>query len=387
MAARPQPLRAEPGKEAAPERTVAPPPAGRGAWLQRVVILLLVLAGGWFAVQEGRDRMLFVEEIDARIVGDLVTVSSRVSGWLTEINVQAGDAISRGQVLARVDARESGLLVRELEARAEGVDAERKRMLAERELIDLQTRSRLDTQLSTANAAQATVAALDPQLELANSELARAESLFEKRVIPKQQLDQARATARRIEGEHRAAKAEYEEAMSRLEEARADRSRLKVLDEELDMLRHRRAELEAKLEQQRLDLSDRVIRSPLDGVVDKTFVEAGEYVRPGQRLVIVHDPDRIWVEANIKETDVARLALGQDVTIAVDAYPDASFTGSLESIGSSTTASYALLPNPNPSGNFTKITQRLPVRIKLDSADRRLHPGMMVEVRIHVGGS
>ncbi len=110
MAAHPQPLRAEPDKEAAPARTVAPPPAGRGAWLQRVVILLLVLAGGWFAVQEGRDRMLFVEEIDARIVGDLVTVSSRVSGWLTEINVQAGDAISRGQVLARVDARESGLL-------------------------------------------------------------------------------------------------------------------------------------------------------------------------------------------------------------------------------------------------------------------------------------
>ena len=315
-----------------------------------------------------------------------MTVSSRVSGWLTEVAVQAGDTVSKGQVIARVDARESRLLVNELRARAEGIDSERRRMLAERELIDLQTRSRLETQLSTANAAQATVAALDPQLELARSELARAESLFEKRVIPKQQLDQARAAARRIDGEHRAATAEYQESMARLEEARADRSRLKVLDEELDMLVHRRDELDAKLAQQQLDLEDRVIRSPLDAVVDRTFVEAGEYVRPGQRLAIVHDPRRVWVEANIKETEVARLSVGQDVQITVDAYSDERFTGRLESIGTSTTASYALLPNPNPSGNFTKVTQRLPVRIAVDNADQRLHPGMMVEVRIRVGG-
>jgi membrane fusion protein (multidrug efflux system) len=330
--------------------------------------------------------MLFVEEIDARIEGDLVTISSRVSGWLTEITVQAGDTITKGQILARVDDRDSRLLVRELNARAEGVDAERRRMLAERELIDLQTTTRLETQLSTANAAQATVTALDPQLELALSELQRSESLFTKRVIPKQQLDQARATARRIEGEHRAAKAEYQEAIARLDEARADRSRLKVLDEELDMLAHRRDELMAKLAQQQLDLEDRVIRSPVDGVVDKTFVEAGEFVRPGQRLAIVHDPHLVWVEANIKETDVARLKAGQRVFITVDAYADARFTGEVESIGSSTTASYALLPNPNPSGNFTKVTQRLPVRVALDEPDVRLHPGMMVEIRIDVGG-
>ena len=228
--------------------------------------------------------------------------------------------------------------------------------------------------------------ASDPQLELALSELSRAESLFAKRVIAKQQLDQALAAARRIEGEHRGAKAEYQEAIARLDEARAERSRLKVLDEELDMLGHRRAELMAKLAQQQLDLEDRVIRAPVNGVVDKTFVEAGEYVRSGQRLAIVHDPGRVWVEANIKETDVARLKLGQQVVITVDAYPDARYTGEVASIGSSTTASYALLPNPNPSGNFTKVTQRLPVRVALDNPDERLHPGMMVEIRIDVGG-
>jgi len=387
MAARPQPLRPDAEREPAPERTtVSSPPPRRGKWLQRGVILALVIAGGWYGTNEVRDRMLFVEEIDARIVGELITVSSRVSGWLTEVNVKAGDEITRGQVLARVDGRETALLLRELRSRAEGIGSERRRMLAERDLIDQQTRTRIETQLSTANAAQATVEALEPQLELALSELERAESLFAKRVIPKQQLDQARATARRIEGEHRAAMAEYQEAVARLGEVRAERSRLQVIDEELDMLGHRREELMARIAQHELDLEDRVIRAPIDGVVDKTFVEAGEFVRPGQRLAIVHDPRVVWVEANIKETDVARLRTGQQVDVRVDAYADARYTGRVESIGSSTTASYALLPNPNPSGNFTKVTQRLPVRVALDNPDVRLHPGMMVEIRIHVGG-
>jgi membrane fusion protein (multidrug efflux system) len=386
MAAQPQPLR--PATEAEKSAQTPPTPprhGGTGAWLQRIIILLLVLAGGVYAVQEVRERMVFVDETDARIVGELVTVSSRVAGWLGEIGVRAGDTINVGQVLAKVDARESQLLVRELNARAEGVDAERRRMLAERDLIDQQTKSRLETQQSTASAAQATVAALDPQLELARAELVRSESLFAKRVIPKQQLDQTRADARRIASEHRAAAAEYQEAIARLQEARADQSRLKVIDEELEMLIHRRDGLMAKLAQQQLDLEDRVIRSSVNGVVDKTFVETGEFVRQGQRLMIVHDPGRIWIEVNVKETQVARLRAGHAVRVTVDAYPDAQFSGVVDSIGTSTTATYALLPNPNPSGNFTKVTQRLPVRVTLDKADRRLHPGMMVEVRIDVG--
>lgn len=385
MAAQPQPLR--PDAEEQPRTAVAPRPGGGnfGAWLQRLIILLLVIAGGSYATLEVRERMIFVDETDARMVGELITISSRVSGWLGEVSVRAGDTIKVGQVLARVDARESQLLVRELNARAEGADAERRRMLAERDLIDQQTRSRLETQQSTASAAQATVAALDARLDLAKSELVRSESLFTKRVIAKQQLDQARANAARIAGEHRAAVAEYQEAIARLQEARADQSRLKVIDEELEMLTHRRDELMAKLAQQQLDLEDRVIRSTIEGVVDKTFVESGEFVRQGQRLMVVHDPGTIWVEVNIKETQIARLRPGDSVQVTVDAYPDVQLGGQVESIGTSTTATYALLPNPNPSGNFTKVTQRLPVRITLDKADRRLHPGMMVEVRIDVG--
>ncbi len=351
---------------------------------QRGLVIVLVLAGAAYGAWEVRNRITHVHEIDARIAGELVTVSSRVSGWVDEIAVEEGDGIENDQVLVRIDGRESKLLVHELEAQVRSIASERERLKAERRLIDSQTSSRYDTRLSMLSAAKASVSALEPQLELALSELERAKSLFEKRVIPKQQLDQARATARRIQGEHRMAVAELEESKSEIKEARAERARLNVLDGELEILRHKETALLAKLEQQKLDLADRIIRSPIEGVVDKTFVEAGEFVTSGQRLMLIHDPRRIWIEANIKETQVRKLKTGQPVEVYVDAYPDQPFQGSVVSIGNTTTGKFALLPNPNPSGNFTKITQRLPVRIGIEQKDQMLKPGMMVEVRIDV---
>ena len=358
-----------------------------GRIAQRLVILILVVGGLALLAREIHERLVYVDEIDARVSGDLVTVSSRVAGWLTQLDIEQGDQIKAGNILMRIDSRESQLLISQIMAQVNGAESEYKRLQAQRALTKIRTNTRMETQSSMANAASATVAALVPQLEMADSELERAYSLFDKRVIPKQQLDQARADARRIDGEFRAAQAGFQEATARLAEARAEKASLKVLDKELEMLKFRREELNASLSQQKLDLNDREIRSPLTGIVDKTFVEQGEYVRPGQRLAMLHDPEHVWVEVNIKETKIGRLQKGQFVDINVDAYPDEKFSGEVESIGSSTTASYALLPNPNPSGNFTKITQRLPVRISIKNPQRRLHPGMMVEVRIHVGGN
>ena len=351
---------------------------------QRGLVIALVLAGGTLAAMEVRDRIAYVHEIDARIAGDLITIGSRVSGWVKEISVEEGQAITVGQTLVRIDDRESALLLEELEAQMRSAAAERKRLKAERKLIDDQTRTRYDTLLSKLNAADASVSSLEPQLELAVSELERAKSLFDKKVIPKQQLDQARATARKIEGEHRMAVAEFQEARAELQEARAERERLNVLDGELDMLFHREASLRARVEQQKLDLADRVIGSPIDGVVDRAFVEAGEFVTQGQRLLLIHDPKHVWIEANIKETQIRKLKLGQPVEVHVDAYPDEQFKGKVVSIGHTTTGKFALLPNPNPSGNFTKITQRLPVRIGVEQKAEKLSPGMMVEVKIDV---
>jgi len=350
------------------------------------MVLVVILAALVLVGFEVHDRVTHVSETDARIAGHLVTISSKVSGWVTNVSVEEGDAVDANQVLAIIDDRESRLRVKQLQAQFRTIGAERDRLGAERDLIDEQTRSRLETQQSRLNASSASVSALDAQTELANAELARARSLYAKNVISRQELEKTQAEARRLEGEHRMAVAEQEEARAKLVEERAERARLTVLDKQIEKLGHEQAELQSRLEQQKLDLTDRTIRSPVTGVVDKTFVDVGEFVSPGQRLAIVHNPADVWVEANIKETQIRKLALGLPVEIFVDAFPDDTFSGEIISIGHSTTGSFALLPNPNPSGNFTKITQRLPVRIAISQREQELRPGMMVEVRIDVRG-
>ncbi len=328
--------------------------------------------------------MTHVFEQDARIAGNLITVSSRVSGWVTDLQVRESQHVRKGAVLVRIDDRESHLAAERLNAQLGGIKAEQAQLNAERELAQSQISSRINTRKSEVNAANAAIESLRPQLELAQSEYRRAKSLFSKKVIPKRELDQRRATMQRLEGDLRTAAAKRESSENQLREARAAAAQLKVLDSQIAVLDHKRAEIDALYRSRTLDLADRTIRAPVDSVIDRTFVEVGEFVSPGQRLVLVHDPKEVWVEANIKETEIRRLKLGQPVDIHVDAYPDREFTGKVLSIGNAATSEFALLPSPNPSGNFTKTTQRLRTMIAVEQQEGLLRPGMMVEVSIAV---
>ena len=383
-----------------------PPPRRNRSWIRYIILLLVLGVGGYWGFQEVRSRFTHVYEYDARIAGSLITVSSRVAGWVTEMSISEGDDIGKGQVIVRIDARESELLTEQLVSRVQGVDAERQRLVAEKGLVDKQTKSRYRTQKSVLGTAQAEVSSLKPQLQLARTELQRTKSLFQKKIISRKQHDEATAREQQLAGEYGTAVAEVQAARDKLLEAEAERARLNVLDGEIAKLKYDEGWLRAQLQQQKLDLADRSIRAPVIGVVDKTFVEVGEYVTPGQRLALVHNPDTIWIEANVKETEVRKLRIGQKVDVAVDAYPgegsidrvlsvvgiespdndntELDFVGHVIAIGNSTTAEFALLPSPNPSGNFTKITQRLPVRIAIDQKDRKLRPGMMVEINIDI---
>jgi len=387
-------------------KSESPPPRLNRGWVRYIILVLVLGVGGYWGFQEVHSRFTHVYEYDARIAGSLITVSSRVAGWVTQMNISEGDDINKRQVIVQIDSRESELLTEQLVARVQGVDAERRRLIAEKTLVDKQTKSRYQTQKSELAAAEAEVSSLKPQLELARTELNRTKSLFQKKIISRKQYDEDLAREQQLSGEFRTAVAEVQAARAKLLEAEAERARLNVLDGEVAKLKYEEGWLRAQLQQQKLDLADRSIRAPIQGVVDKTFVEVGEYVTPGQRLALVHNPDRVWIEANVKETEVRKLKIGQQVDVSVDAYPgegsidkilsmvgieshdngntDEGFIGHVIAIGNSTTAEFALLPSPNPSGNFTKITQRLPVRIAIDQKERRLRPGMMVEIDIDI---
>ncbi|MEQ8195755.1 MAG: HlyD family secretion protein [Rhodospirillales bacterium] len=366
----------------------SPPPVSklsrkRPRW-QYMIIGAVAFFALVFGSIEVHDRLAYVHEVDARIQTDLITVSSRVSGWVANIGVSQGDKIAKGSILVKIDDRESRIRIEELEAQLQGTLAERKRLEADRHLVDKQTSSRLKSERAQLETAKVAVSSLKPQLELADRELKRSQKLFARKVISRRQLDLAETAHQRLDREYSLAIAARNTAEAKLQEAQAERAKLDVLTAELNVMLQKEGEYRAKIANQKLDLNDRTIKSSIDGVVDRVFVDAGEYITPGQRLALIHDPKKIWIEANIKETEIRKLEIGHEVEITIDAYPDKKFKGRVKSIGDSTTSEFALLPTPNPSGNFTKITQRLPVRIAIDQEGRQLRPGMMVVIKIDI---
>jgi membrane fusion protein (multidrug efflux system) len=358
---------------------------GRGSFLLRprflaaAAVVLLALAYG------GREiylRFTHVYEYDARVTADIVTVSSRADGWLVDMPVREGMRVEAGQVIARIDDRVSKLRADGLKAQIGAIQAEREKLQAERRIAEVQADTMIYTRGSAITARKKALAAVDADLALAKTELERNRALFERKVVNERQMQVAEAAAAKLESQRAQAVAEYEEAEGRLLEARAERDKLGAIDAQTAALEHRIANLEAQLAQQRVDVEDRTIRSPVPAVIDRTFMLPGEYVAAGQRILLLHNPKEVWVEANIKETQVGRLKLGQPVVVAVDAYPSDRFMGRVARIGSATTARFALIPTPNPSGNFTKITQRVPVKIDMVEMPKPLSPGMMVEVEI-----
>lgn len=378
-------------KPQAPPTNPLPRPARRsrlGRSMLRYVLIAIValVAIGW-GYTEIVARLTHVFESDARITTDLVTMSSRRDGQLLQLEVEEGQQVEAGAVLARLDDRIPRLEAQAIESRLSALESDRTRLAGKQEMMDQQTGSRVSSRSSELVASEAKRASLRAEFALARQDLARVEKLFQRKVISRARLDAARANVGRLRSDVAEAEAQIERARGAIAESEAERGEVGMIDQEIAMLDHRAAALRAELEQKRVEIEEHVIHAPISGIIDRLFVEEGEFVREGQRVLMMHDPDAVWVEANVKETELRLLKLGQPVHVYVDAFPDADVRGKVERIGSTTTAKFALLPTPNPSGNFTKITQRVPVRIALDASATegiRLSPGMMVEVEIDV---
>ena len=362
---------------------------GPVTWRQRIAqrarLLAIILLG--VVVMAGladwlHHRFTHVYIDDARISADVISISSRVSGWVMKLAVDEGDVVRTGDVLVTIDDRDARLVLAELAARLASIDAERARLLVQKQMIDLQTSSQYKMRESQIDAARAALAGRKSDLDLARSDFERTGKLLERKVVARQRWEEKRTAFRVAEQAFEQARAVVSAAGASLIEAAASRQQVLVIDRQIAGLGHQKEELQAQHARLELDLRDRVIRSPLDGVVDRTFVKASEFVSAGQRLLMVHDPQLIWVDANVKETDIRHVRPGATAKVSVDAYPDTVFEGKITRIGNAATSQFALLPTPNPSGNFTKIAQRLTLRIELDEKSALLRPGMMVEVNI-----
>ncbi|MDR3581137.1 MAG: HlyD family secretion protein [Oryzomonas sp.] len=328
-----------------------------------VIVISIIAAWGY-------ERLHHITENDARVRADMITVSSRVDGWAAERPVTDGQKIHRDEVLAVIDQREARLKLAELRAKAESTRLKRERTA-------IQLRMAETTARNAVISAQARHKSASLRLEQARREFQRADSLVE-RIVSRELWEQRQTELRQADAAERTASAALADAQAKLGD-------IDVLRKEYDGLGKDVAQIDAQILEREIDVTDRRVRSPIDGIVDQKFVQPGEYVIPGQRLFTIHDPKRVWIDADVKETKLSKLKSGQTVSISVDAYPQRHFSGHIERIGNAATAEFALLPSPNPSGNFTKITQRVPVRIAVEQPDDNpLRPGMMVEVDIDI---
>ena len=359
-------------------RRLLPPRAK--AWLIGAVALVLIAWGASWVFH--RWTHIYID--DARIDGEVVTIASRVSGWITELPVIEGDEVKQGQVIARVDERDSLLHREVLQARLKTIESQMAVIRAQSGQVDQETLGKYQSETNRLAAAEAEVAAVEANLRQARYDYDRAVDLHAQKWLSQQAMERARTTYQQMQENHRKAVAEMAAVRGTQSAAGGSRKQVHVMAQQLLVLAHQAAEIRAEIQRQEVDITDRTIRSPADGRIVMTFVRKGEHVSAGQRIAMFHDPARIWVEANVKETAIGLLKPGMKADVRVDAYPGRVLRGEVYRIGQAATSKFALLPDPNPSGNFTKVTQRLPVRILLNDKDVTLRPGMMVEVDIAV---
>jgi membrane fusion protein (multidrug efflux system) len=362
--------------------------AGPARGLARAIRLgavALLLGGGAFAGGSYiAARLGQIHIDDARIGADLITVSSEVNGRVARVAVVAGDAVAQGAAMVEIDRAQAELELRVLEAQLGGLQSQRAQILAQQDMIRAQLASRLAAAAAQADAAEAAHRSSRASVDKARSQFARIGALTDRAVMSRQIFEDAQAALLVAQQQELAAAAGVELARANRAAIQAEAAQIGVLDHQIAAIGSQAAAIAAQLEQKRIELAKRGIAAAFAGVVDAVFVDPGEYVSPGTRLLIYHDPGRIWVDANVKETDFRRLKLGAPATIRVDAYPGLVLQGRIQRLGHAATSQFALLPSPNPSGNFTKVTQRLPVRIAIEQKDGLLRPGMMVDVGIDV---
>lgn len=337
---------------------------------------MLGVAGLWLA-----DQATFVTTTDARVRARMVTLSAEVVGRIVDMPVSAGDRVTSGQVLVRLDTERAKLALSAaaLELKALEADVERGRLTTD--MTRDRDVQRLTARQSSVDVAMADVAAAQAALVRAEADHRRAAALHATGVIAQAALDRAIAALEAARQARVAAEATLAERRAGLGQAQAEARGADIAAREADSLALSAHALRQRIALLKAELSLHAIASPIDGVIDEVFAEAGEHVSPGARLALAHAREGVWLEANIKETDLPRIALGADAEIRMDA-ARGTCAGVVERIGDAAISEFALIPNANPAGVFTKVTQRVPVRVKLGADCREARPGAMATLRI-----
>ncbi len=361
------------------EAVVVKPKRSRRTIILPIVILALLGFGavkGYNYFVSGR---FIYSTNDAYVQADITTISAKVPGYLTAVPIIDNTPVHAGEVLARIDQGDYKLAVDAAQRKMDTQDA---------------TIARLKQQVAAQSAliagAQAQGVAAEAQVVSAKAQLANAQAAFDRAAQllahhfgSQQTMDQARAARDTAAAGLAAAEATFKAAGSSLAAAKANQH---VAEAQVTEAVQGRAEMQVALDKARRDLSFTDVRAPVDGIVANTSAFTGQFVQPGQQLMAIVPLKSLYVEANFKETDLGAMKVGQKVDLTVDALGGKTVEGTIESFAPGTGANFSLLPPDNATGNFTKIVQRVPVRISFDgdiATSGKLMPGLSVVAAVH----
>jgi len=347
-------------------------------WL-KVLAAVLVLAlmgsgvfGYWYLFMRG-----IVYSDDARFNGRLVDLAPTVSGRLLKVNFGAGEAVRKGDIAFELDAS----TLRSVLAREQAALITDKGTLAVAQAqYDRALHGARPEEIKAAEADAARLAAMEAQALL---ELHRVESLSKTGVATQADLDQAQTAYESAKQAYASAAQDLQmlQTGTRPEDIAAAKAQVAVADGSV-------AEQEAAVAKAQLDIDHTVVKTPFDGWVVRRWLEPGAAVSAAQSVLTVFDPSTLRVDANIEEKYLHSVAVGDKVDISVDAYPDMHLVGRVREILRATNSEFSLIPAEGVSGTYVKVSQRVPLRISVESQDGvTIGPGLSVEVKIHIGSA
>jgi membrane fusion protein (multidrug efflux system) len=344
-----------------------PAPARRGG-VRPVVLSLILLAAlvaaGWYGWQWWRTGRFLEATDDAYLQADNVSIAPKVGGLLTEVTVEDNQPVTAGMVIARIDARDYRVAV-------DLAQANLQEALADAKNLDAQ----LVFQQAQVDQADADIGANDAAVGFSKQEQDRYKSLVANGAGTVQRVQQA-------ESELKQRNANLLHARATLDAAK---KQLDIIHTQQDKAAAAITAARAHLAQAELDLSHTEITAPEAGVVGDLTARIGEFVQPGTRLLTIVPVQKLYLIANFKETQLRRIVPGERVAIEIDTFPGLEIAGSVASVAPGSGSQFSLLPPENATGNFTKIVQRVPVKIRLDPENPlagRLRPGLSVTATV-----
>lgn len=374
--------------------------------------VILVIAGVFWWLHSRQ----FESTDDAQIEGHISGIAARTSGTITAVYVEENQHVKAGQVLVDLDPRDAKNALEQAKGQLAQAEAQAKAQQPNVPVTEVTSQTNIATAGSEVASAEAGVIAAEHDYQAAlekiresqannakaQADVERYRPLAEKDEVPREQFDQvianAKALAAAVAANQATAaaslrqvdqrRAQLAEARTRAEEARKNQPSQIAIQKATVASRQSSVEsAQAQLDQALLNLSYCKIISPVEGIVAKRIAEVGDHVAPGQQVLLVAQIDDLWVTANFRETQLRKMHPGQSVRIHVDA-TGGDFDGYVESMPAASGSVTSLLPPENATGNFVKIVQRLPARIRFKKGQRgldALRPGMSVEPKVDVG--